>query len=208
MARCRTCKGFVLFGGKTDGDYRYCTQKCLDEDLLRETGEMLPQDLLDERVHAVHQGRCPTCKKDQGSVDVHWAYSLWTFIYFTQTRSHQLLCCRSCARQAQFWASVKSILLGVWGPIGILITPVQILRNIGAMIGGPPPYAPSAPLFQLIRRVTAEQIVHNASTRSRTPSENVGDDQRHDDRGVRLDDVLRGVDSELASRDRLFANRV
>lgn len=213
MARCRTCKGIVLFGGKTDGEYRYCTQKCLDKDLLRETSEMIPQDVLDERVHAVHQGRCPKCKKDQGPVDVHWAYSLWTFIYVTQTRSHQLLCCRSCARQEQIWASVWSLFFGVWGPIGILMTPVQILRNIGAMIGGPPPYAPSVPLFQFIRRVTAEQIVQNASTRrtagdDASPAENVGEDQRRDDRGVRLADVLRGVDSELAPRDLLVGNRV
>jgi hypothetical protein len=213
MAKCRTCKKIVLFGGKADGEYRYCNQKCLDEDLLRETSEMLPQHLVDERVHGVHQGRCPQCKKDQGPVDVHWTYSLWTFIYFTQIRSHQLVCCRSCARQGQFWASVRSLFLGVWGPIGILMTPVQILRNISAMIGGPPPYAPSALLFQLIRRVTAEEILQNASIRSRladedaSPAENVGDDPRRDDRGVRLDDVLRDVDSELASRNRLVGNR-
>ena len=208
MARCRNCKGFVLFGGETDGEHVYCRKKCLEQDVLRETSEMIPQDLLDERVHAVHQGSCPKCKSE-GPVDVHQSYSLWTILYVTRLNTQLHLCCRGCARRTQFGAVIKSVLFGIWGPFGILLTPVQILRNLVGMIGGPPPYAPSAPLFQLIRRVTAEQIIEHSKHRNAvgSPAQNVREDQRRDDRGVRLDDVLRSVDAELAPRDLLVGNR-
>ena len=210
MARCRNCKGIVLFGGESDGEHRYCSKKCLDQDVLRETSDLIPQDLLDERVHAVHQGRCPKCKND-GPVDVHQSYTLWTILYVTHTTTHQHLCCRGCARGTQFWAIIRSMLFGIWGPFGILLTPIQIVRNMAGIIGGPPAYAPSGPLFQLIRRATAEQIIEHSKTRRRTgqdsPAEEVSEDQRRDDRGVRLDDVFRGVDAELAPRNLLVGNR-
>jgi len=213
MAKCRTCQRFVIFGGKRDGDHSYCSQKCLDEDILRETGEMIPRDLLDERVRAIHLGPCPRCHRD-GPVDVHRSYSLWTLLYFTQTRSCEHLVCRSCARQSQFWASIRSMLLGPWGPFGILLTPVQIVRNVAAMIGGPPSYAPSALLVQVVRRHTAEQILAHAATRRKPagegialPAEDVSEDERGDDRGVGLDDELGRVDGELAPGDLLVGHR-
>lgn len=206
MAKCANCKRIVLFGGETDGEQRYCNKKCLDQDVLRETSELIPQDLLDQRVQAVHRGSCPKCKND-GPVDVHQSYSLWTILYVTHLNTQQHLCCRSCARKSQSWATLRSVLFGIWGPFGILLTPVQILRNVAGMMGGPPPYAPSAPLFQLIRRATAEQIIEHSSARRPLPAHDVGEDQRRDDRGVRLDDVLRSVDAELAPRDLLVGNR-
>jgi hypothetical protein len=205
MAKCAHCKRIVLFGGKTDGELRYCNQKCLDQDVLRETSELIPQDVLDQRVQAVHRGRCPKCR-NEGPVDVHQSYSLWTILYVTHTSTQVHLCCRNCARRAQSWATIRSLLLGIWGPFGLVLTPVQILRNVSGMIGGPPPYAPSAPLFQLIRRATAEQIIEHASARSRSPAEDVGEDQRRDDRGIRLDDVLGRVDAQLAPGDLLVGH--
>jgi hypothetical protein len=213
MAKCANCKKSILFGGKSDGERRYCNQKCLDQDVLRETSELLPQELVDARVNALHRGRCPQCKND-GPIDVHQSYSLWTFVYFTQLSTRQHVCCRSCARGSQFWAIVRSGLFGWWGPIGIVMTPVQILRNVAGMLGGPPPYAPSAPLNQLVRRMTAEQVLANPDARHRaaglfepSPSQNMGEDQRSDDRGVRLDDVLGSVGRELPPRDLLVGHR-
>jgi len=62
-------------------------------------------------------------------------------------RSRPLICCRSCGVKSKLGSTAYSALLGWWGfRWGILITPLQIVRNFGGMFTAPDPSQPSAKL--------------------------------------------------------------
>jgi hypothetical protein len=57
-------------------------------------------------------------------------------------------------------AIATSSVLGWWGfPWGLLVTPVQIARNIVGLFATPDPASPSRALTDLVRRQLAEQMM-------------------------------------------------
>ena len=54
-------------------------------------------------------------------------------------------------REAQCGDALFSLLFGWWGIFGLLITPLQIGRNIVGMFRGPDPERPSPQLEQMVR---------------------------------------------------------
>ncbi len=56
----------------------------------------------------------------------------------TSWSSKPKLSCKSCATKRQLGAMAFSSVAGWWGlPWGLVMTPVQIIRNIVEMAGGP-----------------------------------------------------------------------
>ena len=96
----------------------------------------------------LHQGNCPQCQ-GPGPVDIHTSHKVYSALAFTRWSSHPVMACRSCGRKQQLKHAIFSFALGWWGfPFGLVITPVQVIRNIGGMIGlgGPDPSTPSPAL--------------------------------------------------------------
>lgn len=151
MARCDYCNTYILFGGKTHGDLRFCNDTCLEHGHVIRRANDLDDDLVADALEEAHQGPCPKCN-GEGPVDVHTKHSVWSAVYLTSWNGTPVVCCRSCGRKSQLGAMVFSGLLGWWGfPWGIIMTPVQIGRNLSAIFGGPDPHRPSAQLEQLVR---------------------------------------------------------
>lgn len=154
MANCSYCDSFVLFGGKTDQTGRYCNAKCQQAGNLVALSCQMPRQELDRLTEEVHHRNCPRCN-GPGPVDVHKAHQVWSVLVLTSWSSKPVLSCKSCATRRQLGALLFTGLFGWWGfPWGLVMTPVQIARNIAEMAGGPKSDAPS-PLLQKFVRLQA-----------------------------------------------------
>jgi hypothetical protein len=70
------------------------------------------------------------------------------------------VCCRGCATKRQLGDAAFSLLLGWWGvPWGLLITPLQIARNIGGLMSRPDPSMATPQLEKLVKLSLAQRIV-------------------------------------------------
>jgi hypothetical protein len=113
------------------------------------------QDKIGEQVHSIHQGRCPQCG-GPGPVDIHTSYQVWSAIFFASWRKQQELCCKSCGVASQVGGVLFCLLLGWWGfPFGLIMTPVQIMRNLWAIFFGPDPRYPSKNLRKRVHATIA-----------------------------------------------------
>ena len=158
MAKCETCGTTILFGGVRDGDLRFCNEKChRDGQWLRVAGQ-LPPDLVASQVAQVHQGSCPKCR-GRGPVDVHNSYKVWSLLILTSWSTQPQVSCRSCGRKSQIGYTFFSLLCGWWGfPWGLIVTPVQLGRNLVALFSGPDPGHPSPQLESIVRRTLAAHV--------------------------------------------------
>jgi hypothetical protein len=183
MATCSYCDSFILFGGKTDETGRYCSEKCQQAGHLLVFASQLPGEQMDQLVEKFHQGACPRCG-GTGPVDVHKAHQVWSALFMTSWSSKPVLSCKSCATKRQLGGIVFSGVLGWWGlPWGLVMTPLQIVRNIGEMIGGPKAGTPSALLQKYVRLQAGAVLAGKATTQparpepAPLPSQEVGDER-------------------------------
>lgn len=158
MARCANCKG-IIFGGKSDGEDRYCGDKCLQAGQIRKAAGIIPPDIVAEHVVAVHQGECPKCGKP-GPVDIHTSHFIWSLLLLTSWNSTPEICCNSCGTKKKIGSAVGCFFTGWWGfPWGILGTPVQIVRNFAELGKRAHPEQPSEQLTEFVKVMLAQQIL-------------------------------------------------
>lgn len=132
MAACIACGSTILFGGKANGDLRFCNARCQSKGSLIILARRLPPDLVKERTRSVYHGACPKCQ-GPGPVDVHVSYRIWSAVFLTSWKNTPRVSCRHCRVKSQLGDAAFSLVLGWWGiPWGLIITPVQIIRNIVA----------------------------------------------------------------------------
>jgi hypothetical protein len=155
MGPCSHCGTLVLFGGKRSGGLQFCSEACLrlgtSSSAAQQLAQEVPDELVQQQVLAVHQGVCPKCGRE-GPVDIHASHRVWSAIHMTSWNSRQQVCCRACAVKAKCGDALFSLLFGWWGfPFGLVITPLQIGRNIAGILRGPDPTAPSPQLERMVR---------------------------------------------------------
>ena len=151
MARCDYCGSSILISGVTVGNQRYCNAQCQQSGQLMQISRQFPEDVVQKNVWEVHQGTCPVCK-GRGPVDVHTGYQVWSAVLLTQWKNIPRVSCRPCGIKHQASNMVLSLIAGWWGfPWGLIMTPIQVVRNIAGMIKGPDPMKPSAQLEKLVR---------------------------------------------------------
>lgn len=151
MASCSTCGTTILFGGKRQGTFRFCSDKCLARGQYLLVADQIPDSVVDEFARRVHLGLCPKCQ-GPGPVDVHNSYSVWSAVYLTSWKTVPNVVCKECGSKAQTRALLSSLLLGWWGiPWGFLVTPMQIVKNISAMRRDVSPTEPSKELLRVAR---------------------------------------------------------
>jgi hypothetical protein len=159
MASCGFCKSTILFGGISDGPTRYCNQKCHQSAMLALAADAVPPDILSQAIHDVYTGTCPTCS-GPGPVDVHTSYFVWSALVMTGWKNTPGVSCRACARKRQIGAALGSAVVGWWGfPWGLVMTPVQVGRNIAAMTGGPSGARPSPDLERMVRMQMGARLI-------------------------------------------------
>ena len=159
-----------MFGGKKMGAKSFCSDRCYKVGLSQQT-ESIPEDILAPMMAQAHEQNCPKCQ-GHGPVDIHMSHKIWSMLILTRWYSVPQLSCKSCATKAQIGGLVFSAICGWWGfPWGLVMTPVQIFRNIGGIAGGPDPKTPSPALRDLVsanilnahRQIQAQQAAEAAA---------------------------------------------
>ncbi|MBN1900712.1 hypothetical protein JW926_05220 [Candidatus Sumerlaeota bacterium] len=151
MAKCAFCGSTIIAGGIKNGELTFCNQDCFDKGVLTQWADMIPAELVERQVRAIHQGICPKCQ-GKGPVDVHVSHQVCSFIFKTSWKSTPGICCRSCGIKGRIGDIVYCALLGWWGiPWGLILTLVQIIRNLLGIIFTPNPAIPSEALYHYVR---------------------------------------------------------
>ena len=150
MATCAYCGTTILLGGARQGNLRFCNTRCQQSAYLVTLAQTVPAHMLEKQTEEVFRGNCPRCN-GLGPVDVHKVHQVWSALILTRWSSAQQVSCKSCATKSQLGGTLFSLALGWWGfPWGLVLTPVQIARNIGEMCAGPDPSKPSQALRKLV----------------------------------------------------------
>lgn len=158
MTRCAACDFWIPWGGIRAGDYRYCCDECVADGPVIPLSRTLPAT--DVRLVALklHGGPCPRCKGPGRPVEVRPYYRVWSIVVLTHWSTRLRICCRACGFKLQLGSIGWCMLLGWWGlPLGVLMTPVQIVRNLVAMVFVPDPRQPSPRLVQAASITLAQE---------------------------------------------------
>jgi hypothetical protein len=164
MAKCDYCGSTIIFGGKRQGEYRFCNDRCLGQGSLLALSQQVPENIVHENVWSIHQGHCPKCG-GAGPIDVHLTHRIWSAVFLTSWRSIPQLSCRPCGVKSQLGGAAFSLVLGWWAfPWGFIMTPVQIGRDIVGILKGPDPTKPSAQLEKIVRiNIAAKAVAAKAA---------------------------------------------
>ncbi|HLH54388.1 MAG TPA: hypothetical protein VKY92_12310 [Verrucomicrobiae bacterium] len=163
VAKCNYCDSSIVFGGRSDPTGRYCNAKCQQSGHLVAIAKEVPAQEIERLLEEVRHGTCPRCG-GPGPLDVHKSYQVWSALVVTSWRSNLALSCKSCATKRQVGALALSFFVGWWGvPWGLLMTPIQIGRNLGGIFGGPDPSTPSATLRKFV-------LLHAGANRAKSQS--------------------------------------
>jgi hypothetical protein len=159
MTKCGFCSSTIILGGVRSGDHRFCNNKCLQNAYILSVGKEIPREALEQKVEEVWRGACPQCK-GRGPVDVHKVYAVWSALVMTRWSTKSQVSCHRCARNQQIGGVFFSLLFGWWGfPWGLILTPVQISRNIAGICGGPDRQRPSDGLKRAVLVSLAGQVL-------------------------------------------------
>jgi hypothetical protein len=157
MATCAFCGNMILFGGVKQGEFHFCNAVCQSSGDVVVAASVVPESVAQGLARQIHFGPCPRCK-GPGPVDVHNSHWVWSAIAFSRWGSQRHLTCRRCAFKYQLGNLVFSAGLGWWGfPWGFVLTPVQIVRNVTALVSPPDRSQPSARLVHVARMQLASR---------------------------------------------------
>jgi hypothetical protein len=164
MAACNTCGTTILFGGTKLGEARYCNATCAQRGQLISLSRQIPADVVVSSVLKVFHGACPKCK-GPGPVDVHTSYRVYSMLIVTRWQSFQHVSCRSCGVKSQLGDALFSLVLGWWGfPWGLIMTPVQVTRNLAGTMKNRSEIGPSPELENAVRVWLANSAVNRPAT--------------------------------------------
>ncbi len=157
MAKCSTC-GKIMFGGLRTGSLRFCSSRCQNSGRVLSAAAVLPDDVVESMAQQIHSGPCQKCG-GPGPIDIYRYHRVWSAVVLTRWSSASQASCRGCGLKSQAGSIAFSALAGWWGfPWGLVFTPVQIIRNIGAIACPPDPTAPSDALKRAARLRLASRV--------------------------------------------------
>jgi len=158
MATCAICRKTILFGGIKENGVSFCSRRCREKGAALVVAPNIPDDVVTQYAAEIHRGPCPKCQR-AGPVDLYTSYSVWSAIIITRWESHPEISCLSCGNKAKIKATTASLLFGWWGfPFGLIITPIQLTRNIWGLICKRESEIPSEGLKKIARVTLAAQI--------------------------------------------------
>lgn len=150
MATCDYCSSTILFGGVRDQGYRFCNARCQKKGQTLTVNQPSLEAIVAE-ANAIHQSNCPRCS-GSGPVDVHTSHRVLSLVFITSWSSRPHICCRSCGQREQVKDALFSLALGWWGfPWGLIVTPIQIIRNLAGLCRELDPTQPSPELRRLVQ---------------------------------------------------------
>lgn len=163
MASCANCGTTILFGGTTQGAFRFCSKKCEDANPVVQVAVAIPDEVVDRMAVEAMQDDCPNCGRP-GPIDVQNSHTAISFLIMTSWKTTPTLCCQSCGTRKRMGAIAITGLAGWWGfPWGLIMTPVQIVRNLTDM-GGGSSGSPSKELREIMRVNLAIHMLETGQT--------------------------------------------
>lgn len=151
MASCAHCNSTILFGGTSVGTQRFCNDTCAAYSQVITRAAQIPESQVLQAAYRAYGGPCPKCQ-GTGPIDVFTSHTIWSALYITSWKSQPQMSCRACAVKSQSLALVSSLVLGWWGfPWGLIMTPVQVIRNIRGLFKSPSSTGPSSDLLSAVR---------------------------------------------------------
>jgi hypothetical protein len=163
MAKCGYCGSTIIMGGVRAGDQRFCNKKCHQNAYILSITKNVPPDVLERKVEEVWRGNCPKCR-GLGPIDVHKVYEVWSALVLTRWTTKAQVSCHSCAIKQQLGGSAFSLAFGWWGfPWGLVLTPVQITRNVIGMSRGPDRSKPSDSLRRAVLVGLGSEMIAKAA---------------------------------------------
>ena len=169
MAKCGYCGSTIFMGGVRAGNQRLCNKKCLQNAYVLSLSKSVPADLLERQVEEVWRGNCPKCRQ-LGPIDVHKVHEVWSVILLTRWTTKAQVSCRSCATKRQLGGLAFSLAFGWWGfPWGLILTPVQITRNIIGMSRGPDSSRASEDLRKMVLINLGQQMINSQKSKNSQP---------------------------------------
>jgi hypothetical protein len=151
MTTCASCNQTILFGGYVEDGFRFCNKKCAKKGSIIRDAARIPESDVTPRVWEIRNGRCPSCS-GPGPIDLHRSYRVWSGLVMTSYSTRQNVCCARCAQGARMKDAAFSLVFGWWGfPWGLIWTPIQVARNVWAMVRAEDSSAPSNDLKTLVR---------------------------------------------------------
>lgn len=167
MKKCDQCEATLLFGGVVEGRYRFCTETCRDRYAEAVAEAELPDGYVYEKALEFMAGDCPKCGC-AGPVAVHTSHWIFSYGVGTSYKSLPETSCGRCGKIEKVKALAYCSLLGWWGPIGLIVTPFQILRNI--FDPAPPPAdEPTPQLLALVRQGLAMYLMAGPDAENSSP---------------------------------------
>lgn len=152
---CPTCGVSVLFGGVKDGDKKYCSKNCYEADEINRLSKQIPEEAVVTLIDKIRNAPCPKCD-GPGPIDVHRSYSIYSIILFTSYETNEHIVCLKCAKKKQLVNLLSSSLFGWWGvPFGIVVTPIQIVKNIIELFKKPGQNEPTDLMHKRVRQMLA-----------------------------------------------------
>ena len=154
MKSCRWCGAMLLWMKVRDGETYYCNQEHL---IAGQALNKISDSEVSDWVQQVHQGSCSKCG-GIGPIDIHSSHEVYSLLLFTRWKSLRNICCRKCGIKAQSLALIFSLFLGWWGfPWGLVMTPIQVIRNLFGLVLPPNASAPTSALVDMGRHELAIQ---------------------------------------------------
>jgi hypothetical protein len=161
MPKCGYCNTIIIMRGVKVGRQRFCNQRCHFNARALGAASNVPAEVLNKAVEDAWRGNCPKCG-GTGPVDVHKSHQVWSMLVLTRWSSKMEASCRPCARKRQLRGVAFSLFAGWWGfPWGLILTPVQITRNIAGIAGGPNKSKPSDALRKLVMVRIGSKVMAN-----------------------------------------------
>jgi len=156
MSKCLNCGRHSIILSVEEAGERFCSERCCKAFPIMQWAGVRPEDVY-RRAMEIRNSACPCCGRS-GPVDAHKSYRIWSAVVLSVWSTRSVVSCRRCGREEQLTAASLSLALGWWGlPLGLVLTPVQVIRNLLAMARPTPP-SPSAELLAAARRDLAVRL--------------------------------------------------
>ena len=134
MPTCDYCGEHYTFSPIKAGSYLFCSGHCRDNGRVLEVLDTVPPAQLMEYVTNAQNAPCPTCG-NAGPVDIRSSFRVYSLLLYTSWKTVNKVECRACSRKRQLQDLGFSLIAGWWGvPFGFVVTPIQIVRNIIALL--------------------------------------------------------------------------
>jgi hypothetical protein len=149
----------MFWGGVKQAGRAYCSDNCAQGDNLHQIIQQIPPHVIDRAAADFQKGACPECQ-GPGPIEFFESHNVYSFFVMSRWTSTPHVCCKSCANQKAGSAIAVTLVTGWWGiPWGLVMTPVQIARNIGTLAKQIEVGTPSPMLRDTVARLMAVQAL-------------------------------------------------